>query len=244
MAGVIGSLPLPGVYKEKQLAAEAAYQQALAALAAEQRGTFNQFGFEGDVDEKSGAINSRINPNLQFGLVQQMLRGHSSGRTSLKENTSGRGLGKTGLAKQRQNLLKFLQQGDVAGLGQRFHGAIGNIQKERGNARRMRDQEFTQAELEAMQYAMANGLFNSAGAAEGSTSGGAGAGSTPLQTGYDPVSNADWARVPGAGRHVDTQNYDPVAAQEEIARAMANAGASQAYDPLQQFRQPRGRQQV
>lgn len=228
-----------GVYKERQLNAEQAYQQALASLAAEQRNTFNQYGFEGDVDANTGAITTSINPNLQFGLIQQMLRGHNSGIKNIIENNSSRGLGTTGLAKQRQNLLRFLQQGDVASIGQRFRGAIGNIQNQRGNARRMRDNEFSAAEEAQAYWMMQQGLL-------GSTAAGTPPGpNTP--NGVDgPIPGVGYSApgIPGGTSRWNTQdeqNYDPAAAQLEIAKAMAAASSPQSYDPYANQR-PRGRQ--
>jgi hypothetical protein len=251
MAPVIGSgLPLPDIYKNRQAGAEQAYQAALADLAKQQRSQFTQYGFQGDVNEETGAVNASIDPNLQFGLVQQMLRGHSASRTSLKEGTSGRGLGRSGLAKQRQNLLKFLQQGDVASLGQRFNSGIAGIFGQRGNARRNRDMEFNNAEQDALSYAIANGLFNRdpsgvgitgndpaasmMGAPGGGYQGGAGLTGQQQQPGGAYSSEM---MLTDPAQTAQPAPFDPAAYQQELASRMSQAsyqddGEYVMYDPL------------
>lgn len=252
-------LPLPGVYKEKQLAAEQAYQQALADLGSQQQGLFNQYGFQGQVGD-NGAINGlQINPNQQFGLVQQLLRSQAGSRSDLKNQLSGRGLGKTGLSAQRKRLLNFLQQGDFASLGQRFGRGVSDIARQRGLALGKRQGDFNDAEAEALAYALANGLFDTpAGNNTGGAVGGGGLGTVGGETvtgvtgnvfpNTPTVTTAQGGVIPGGVARAEQQfgnDFDPQGAQQALANTMAGVrtpvieppaysapAPTPAYDPI------------
>jgi hypothetical protein len=110
------------------------YAETLAGIGAGQRETFMDFGFSGDVNENNGAVSFQIDPNLQFGQAQHLLRNHALGRRQLMETNTARGLGKTGLAAQQRNLLKFMQGGDLSNLNARFMGMLGQFNRQRQTA--------------------------------------------------------------------------------------------------------------
>lgn len=110
------------------------YAESLAGIGAGQREAFMNFGFAGDVDQGTGGTNFRIDPNLQFGQAQNMLRGHALGRRQLNEQVTARGIGRKGLGAQQQRLLKFLQGGDLANLNSRFMNMLGTLNRERQQA--------------------------------------------------------------------------------------------------------------
>ncbi len=262
---VIGSgLPIPGVYKEKQLSAEQAYQQALQSLAAEQRSTMDQYGFQGDVGDDGSLQNMRINPNQQFSLVNQMLRSGSASRTGLKNELAGRGLGKYGLSAQRKNLLKFLQQGDYAGLGQRFAGKLQGIGRGRSEALSRKQGAFNDAESEALAYALSQGLFNESAGSTGGAVGAGGRGTVGGETitgvtgnvfpNTPTVTTATGAQIPGGVSRYEQQfgnDFDAVGAQQALANTMAGVNTQvveppampspipQSYDPLSAAQQAR-----
>lgn len=185
-------LPIPGVYKNRQQQAETAYQQALIALQQQERSTSQNYGFTGDTDPNTGAqSNIHIDPTQQYSQVLDLLRGHAGNMTNLRNQLTGAHLGKMGLSAKRSNLLRFMQQGQVAGLGTQYSKAMSDIFGQRGAAKRGRDTEFNSAESDAVAYAIANGLFNAApdpGAGGGGGGGGAGGGGASNYTGGSQAS--------------------------------------------------------
>lgn len=219
---VIGSgLPIPEIYGQKQNSAQRAFEEALAELAAQERQTSLDFGY------RQGQSGYELDPNLQFGLAQQMLRGHSGALTGARASMSGRGLGKAGLSRQRERLLRFLQQGDLASLSGRFTRGMQGIQSGRSSARRGRDDAFNMAEAEALQYAIQNGLFNTA-TPPAAASGGAGVGGV---TDFSP-SRPDQNTLPGgqtALLETMTQAYDPAMFQDTPLTRRRSGGAGREW---------------
>ena len=111
------------------------YAESLAGIGAGERETFMNFGFSGDVNQDTGATQFQIDPNLQFGQAQNLLRQHGLGRRQLMETNTARGLGKTGLAAQQKGLLKFMQGGDLTNLNARFMNMLGQLNRSRQAAR-------------------------------------------------------------------------------------------------------------
>lgn len=156
---VIGSgLPIPGVYKEKQLAAEKAYQDALAGLSQQQSQLDLGYGFQSTTDDK-GQSSFQLDPAQRHGMAQNLLRNHADSLQSLREGLTGRGLGRRGLAAQRTNLMRFMQGGEVSQLGNSFANQLSSIYNQRGQALNNKNTAFNNAESEAVQFAIANGLF-------------------------------------------------------------------------------------
>lgn len=154
-------LPLPAVYKNRQVQAETAYQQALASIGGNQRMSMEQSGFTGDQGADGAMTNLRIDPTRQYSDVMNTLRGHAQNMHSLRQTLAGQGLraGK-GLAAKRANLLRYMQQGDVTNLGTSLQRTLADYMKQRGDAGRTRTTDYNSAESDAVQYAIANGLFN------------------------------------------------------------------------------------
>jgi hypothetical protein len=111
------------------------YAESLAGIGAGERETFMNYGFSGDVNQDTGATQFQIDPNLQFGQAQNLLRQHGLGRRQLMETNTARGLGKTGLAAQQKGLLKFMQGGDLTNLNARFMNMLGQLNRSRQAAR-------------------------------------------------------------------------------------------------------------
>lgn len=159
---VIGSgLPIPDVYGGKQAAAQRAFEQALIDLQSQDRDMDLQYGM------RQGAGGTEIDPANQFGLAQSMLRSNSSALSQSRAALTGRGLGKSGLSRQRERLLRFLQEGDLANLGSRYTRGKQGIAGARSGAARSKDSAFNDAEMEAVMFALQNGLFNPAPADPG-----------------------------------------------------------------------------
>lgn len=159
------NLPIPGVFKQKQLLAEQQYEQALAALGQQQGQLFTQYGFKGNIGE-DGKTTFAIDPAQEHGLALDLLRDHQSSLSNLRENLVGRGLGTRGYSARQQGLLRFMQGGETANLINRFQGAAANIYNQRAQALTNRNMAFNDAESEAVNFALQNGLFNDAAAKE------------------------------------------------------------------------------
>ena len=126
-------------YLDRTVVAQQAYQDALSDLARQQRRLYEDYGFEGDIDE-GGKTTFRIDPVKQHGRSQQLLRSHATAMQQLRENLSAKGLGNRGLAAQRARLLRFVQEGDIANLSNRFTDSANAIFRGRAGARRGRDE--------------------------------------------------------------------------------------------------------
>lgn len=195
MAVIDSGLPLPQIYKQRQTDAQDAYTRAIAQLAQQERGTFQDYGMQGQVDPNSGAVNASIDPNQRFGIVQELLRSHAGNLHSLRETLSGRNLGRTGLAAKRMSALRQQQSGDLSQVTGGFQKRLASLYNQRGAANQDRLREFNMSESDAVQYALQNGLFNQAGGAGGGGvvgggSGGAGNSANDINTsGGPPVSD-------------------------------------------------------
>lgn len=191
-------LPTPAIYAQESAAADDAYQKSLAAIAAKQASLAQQYGFSIQTDPNTGALlDSRIDPNQQFSSVMNLLGAHSQGLRNLREQLAGAGLaggGLKGLAAQRAALLRFQQQGQLAGLGSQFAGQMGDLTNQRANALSTRNQGYNQAAQDAINFAIQNGWFNQAApVAPAAPSGGGAAPPTGGPTG--PVAPTDVAPV-------------------------------------------------
>lgn len=159
-------LPIPSIYTSEAASADEAYQKALAAIGSKQAQLAQQFGFAIQADPNTGALqDTRIDPNQQFSQVMNLLNSHSQGLHNLRESLAGAGLtggGMKGLAAQRAALLRFQQQGQVAGLGSNFAGQYGDLTNQRAGALATRNQGYNQAAQDAINFAIQNGWFNQA----------------------------------------------------------------------------------
>lgn len=200
-------LPVPAIYSSETAAADKAYQDALASIASQQAQAAQRFGFKMRVDPNTGALlDTQIDPNQQFSSVMNLLTGHAHALRNLRESLTGQGLmgaGLKGLAAQRAALLRFQQQGQVAGLGQQFANQYGQLENQRAGARSTRDASYNQAANDALNFAISNGWFNTPapqasapsappGGGGGGSSGGGG-GPAPNDTAggtYPNLSNA------------------------------------------------------
>lgn len=244
---VIGSgLPIPEVYGERQAAAQRAFEQAMAELSAQERQQSLDFGL------RDTGGNIEIDPTLSHGLAQKMLRGHSSSLMGARSSMSGRGLGKAGLSRQRERLLRFLQSGETSELANRFTRGKQGFAAQRGALGRGRDDAFNQAESDAILFALQNGLFNTDptmpdGGVGGMSGPGINAAGYPENTSYadlgimpDPITGPDKPAqigAPEAGWITGPNNIPPLfgGGQEALLGTMA-----QAYDPEALRRQQGG----
>lgn len=190
-------LPIPSIYTSEAASADDAYQKALAAIGSKQAQLAQQFGFAIQTDPNTGALqDTRIDPNQQFSQVMNLLNAHSQGLHNLRESLSGAGLtggGMKGLAAQRAALLRFQQQGQVAGLGSNFAGQFGDLTNQRAGALATRNQGYNQAAQDAINFAIQNGWFNQAAPAAPPSGGSSGSPGEPPNTNNAPFTPTDVA---------------------------------------------------
>lgn len=152
---------LPGAYQGQQIDAEAAYQTALQNIATQQAQAMQSYGFTAQVDPTTGALqNETIDPNDQYSQVMNLLNTHAGAMQTLRNGLLGRGLGNSGLSAQQQALLKFTQAGETSNLGNQFSQQMNTLYGQQNDALTTRNQAFTTAEQNALQYQIQNQLFD------------------------------------------------------------------------------------
>jgi hypothetical protein len=156
-------LNLPSVFKDQQNQAMQQYQAKLAALAAQEGQTALNFGFKYNRGDDGSLKDFQIDPNLMHSQAMNLMQSHADNLGTLRNQLAGQHLGRTGLAKQRELLLRFLNGGDTQNLANSFQSQLSGIQGQRGQAAWDMNSAMSAAELAAMQYAMQNGLFAPAG---------------------------------------------------------------------------------
>lgn len=156
-------LPIPSVYIQQENTADSQYQAALAQIAAQQAQTMASYGFKGGIDPNTGSVtNLSIDNSNPYNQVMSMLFNHGQQLNSLRSSLMGAGLGQTGLADQRQNLMHFINSGQTAGLGQNFQILMNSIFGQKAQALTDKNSAYNAAEQNALAYAIQNQLFNPA----------------------------------------------------------------------------------
>ena len=163
---------LPGAYQQQQTDAEAAYQQALTNIAAQQAQLAHDTGFTYQQNEDGSVSNMQIDPNNQYSNVMGLLGGHASSLSALRNGLASQGLTTgTGLAGKRQALMKFVQQGETSNLGANFLSKNAALFSQRAGAKATENNAFTSAEQAGLLYALQNQLFNTAQTPAGASNG-------------------------------------------------------------------------
>lgn len=148
---LIGSGLIPGIFEEQYRGAEDAYQSALADLGRSERSLFADYGFTGGVNE-GGTVNFQVDPNAQFGMYQGLLRNIGSQLGAAKQEVRGRGIGRAGLAKARENLIRFMMSGEKANLLTNFNRSASDLFGKRGQALTARNRAFSDIEGGALDW--------------------------------------------------------------------------------------------
>lgn len=148
---LIGSGLIPGTFQDQYNAAEEDYQGGLAGLQKDERSLFQDYGFQGGIGA-DGAVNFGVDPNNQFGQYQGLLRQIGGQLGQAKQEVKGRGIGRAGLAKARENLIRFMMSGEKANLATGFSKAAGDIFGKRGAALTGRNRRFGELEGNALEW--------------------------------------------------------------------------------------------
>ena len=148
---LIGSGLIPDTFQQDYTGAEDEYQGSLAELMRGERSLFQDYGFQGGIGA-DGAVNFGVDPNAQFGMYQGLLRNIGSQLGAAKQEVRGRGIGRAGLAKARENLIRFMMSGEKANLATGFNKAAADIFGKRGLALSNRNRRFNELEGNALDW--------------------------------------------------------------------------------------------
>lgn len=148
---LIGSGLIPETFQQEYAGYEDAYQSKLAGLGRDERNLFADYGFTGGVGE-DGSVNFQADPNAQRGLYQQLLQNIGGQLGQAKNEVRGRGIGRAGLAKARENLIRFMMSGEKTGLLTNFNKGAANIFGQRGAALTDRNRNFNALEGRALDW--------------------------------------------------------------------------------------------
>jgi hypothetical protein len=152
----VGNRVIPGasVYQGAEVGAKLELDQALSGLDAQLLRTRSQFGF------MPGG--RRLDGRNQYGLIQQLMRAKAQDQEQLEQQTASRGISGPGLAQQGQDRLRFDQGLQTGQLMQGYQGQVHENQGARRGAISDYGTSLRNAELSALQYALANNIHTPA----------------------------------------------------------------------------------
>lgn len=153
---LIGSGLIPQEYQDQYNNIENDYTTGMAGLGKEQGSLFQDYGFQGGIDEQGG-VNFATDPNNRFGKYQQLIQSIGAQIAAAKQETSGRGIGKRGLAKARESLIRDMSSADKSGLVNSFSRSAADIFGRRGAALGNRNRGFAGVEGGALDWWNQNG---------------------------------------------------------------------------------------
>lgn len=148
---LIGSGLIPENFQNQYAAAEDDYQSGLAGLSREERNLYRDYGFQGGIGE-SGTVNFEVDPTAPYGQYQSLLRNIGGQLGQARQEVKGRGLGRSGLARARENLIRFMMSGAKADLTTGFTKQAADIFGKRGIALTGRNRRFGELEGQALDW--------------------------------------------------------------------------------------------
>jgi hypothetical protein len=152
-------IPDPAVYEGETAQALQAYQNALAAIGARRASTLQNYGMTAKVDANGNLTSYGIDPNNQYGAIQQLLGNEGSQITSLQHAAMDRGLGLRGLGAQDEARARFAGGQAQQQLGSQFVGEIGNEAADQYQAGVAYHSAQLQAQRDAIAAAIQNNWF-------------------------------------------------------------------------------------
>ena len=154
MSATAYDFPGADVYQQEQLAANTAYQNAVAKLNQQRTSTLNSYGYLGQIDPSSGAIsNIRVDPNNPYGQYQTLLRSSAQQSEQAHEAAVGRGLS-GGLANQGDRAAQQQYGAGAYQLGTNLQNALSGYDTNQIDAANQRDQAVTSAQQQAASAAL------------------------------------------------------------------------------------------
>lgn len=153
-------IPDAATYGTQQAYATQAYQKAKNNLQNQQLSWLNQYGMTGNYNADSGGFdNIHIDPNNQYGLIQQNRNSEAVDLNSARDNAIGRGIGSGGLGAQMGSSMKFQHGVQDQQLGTQFTQGMGQFSQGLNDAADTYQQALFQAENEAITRALQNQEF-------------------------------------------------------------------------------------
>jgi hypothetical protein len=148
---LIGSGLIPQQFLNEDIGIEDTYQSTLANLGKNERSLFQEYGVTGGIGE-GGAVNFQIDPTNSRGQYQQLLQSIGNQLGQAKTEVRGRGLGRAGLAKAREGLIRYMMSGEKSGLLNQFQKGAGDIFGQRGQALTTKNRARTALEGSALDW--------------------------------------------------------------------------------------------
>lgn len=153
-------VPDAGVLAMGQAAATQAYQQALAKLNLQRSQTLNQAGYTATFDPNSGAYsNLSIDPHNPYGQVEQLFNTHALNLQNAQNAMEDRGI-RGGLAHQADTSAENQAHAETSNFASGLMNTLTGYEGAQGDAATQYQNSLYQAELAAIQAAIAGGNFN------------------------------------------------------------------------------------
>ncbi len=195
---LLGSGLIPQSFQDEANNTENDYTTGLAGLGKQQSSLFQDYGFQGGINEQGG-VDFQTDGNNRFGKYQQLIQSIGAQLAAARQETSGRGIGKRGLAKARESLIRDMSAGDKSSLVNNFSKGAADIFGRRGQALTTRNRGFGDTEGRALDWWNQNGPEDFNAEIDAGSAGPAG----PAELG----GGAGFAGIPGAG--ATTGQEDP-----------------------------------
>lgn len=156
--------PISGVdsYAQAANAAKLAYQQAITKVGSNRQSLLRQYGYTAEIDPNTGSYsNLRVDPNNQYGDLQQMLRNQAQQDQQAEFGAEERGL-HGGLANQGASDLRYAHGAESSQFGTNLIGSMSDLDQQSLGAKQSYDDTLYNAQLDAARQALAAQMFDQA----------------------------------------------------------------------------------
>lgn len=151
-----GTLPFLGPYAQNQAAAQEAYQNAQAALAAQRGSMLLNYGYK---DTGNGIAPDMSNP---YGQYEQTLLANEQGVDAARQGMANRGFRGAGFANQGTEAAQLAAGARTFQMSQGLLQSEEAQQQAAANAQAALDQATAQNQWNSTQYAIQNGIYTPA----------------------------------------------------------------------------------
>ena len=196
VAGASSQIPGADQYASAEVMANNAYNNALAQLNQNRLNILTQYGYTGNVDPSTGVVTGvRVDPNAQYGELQQLLHGNAIEDRNAVTAAQDRGLFDGGLANQALSEARYAHGAADTQLGTSLESALSGLQEQQQSAAETRDNALWQAEQSALdaelqgeqsqtlEQLLQGGYTGSSGSSSSGSGGGSSAGPGPSGSG-------------------------------------------------------------
>jgi hypothetical protein len=155
MAFIPPHISYSGVYRDRQLQAQKAFQDAQASIGTQRQQLRNQFGLR----SKTGG-GFEADPYSQYGAVQQLKQRQGSDLSAAWDDASARGVGHVGLGAQREHGLRYAHGAQSQELGNQFTQGLSDLDSAALRAEGDYRNTMMGIDADSIRDAIANRMFN------------------------------------------------------------------------------------